>query len=454
MRGIFGALGLFFWAEVQALNLSDKTLLEVWKNPSLAQPANYGAFRHLIEKNNPQVKVHFVVGRANTQFLTVPENLWEETFGFEDFSFADALGRMLCPQSSRNPSPYFRLIVRADDPGDTLLHEYLHYVQNQDPKREVCALYERLEKRKQGGDEKKNDALENEVVSTLWAQQKILKWGPDVLAQLLEKLSRYQPEKSKKFANQTESQVKAYIQDRKTLSTYQVPPYLEREASKVKISHGIALLNSSPLKKSELPLCVKTAETTDPKLSEALGEALARWNQVAKSSLNQEIFQLGCKKPGQKSIFIEANSTAGRSGDGIFKLGFAFQKGEERILVLRQKEFGDFSRMLKGMIRQELWRDSLGHSQGEALKEKLASFEKQKSQEMLLHFFMHELGHLLGLAHNFNDAEKSIMNYSEQTLLSAYDEEALKLIFNGPRGLATHWRPSLEPPGKKNYIGN
>jgi predicted Zn-dependent protease len=67
---------------------------------------------------------------------------------------------------------------------------------------------------------------------------------------------------------------------------------------------------------------------------------------------------------------------------------------------------------------------------------------------MIEQVITHELGHVLGLGHNFNSAEHSVMDYSDysdQVDLSDYDRDALLFVFKPSVKVKHVWVPLLKP---------
>ena len=90
-------------------------------------------------------------------------------------------------------------------------------------------------------------------------------------------------------------------------------------------------------------------------------------------------------------------------------------------------EFGSRSTGLNTALLTKMSREAGGNNP-ETVK-KLAEFKLRKIQTMRDNIIIHELGHLLGLAHNFSEKEKSVMSYNGQTALSDYDKAALKFLY-------------------------
>ena len=101
------------------------------------------------------------------------------------------------PCHRRNTNRKYAIVVRADDPGDTLAHEYLHYVQAHRPQSGVCALYYRLETEASVEDLQENDLLEYEVNRLVYEN---LKLHLTAEAGILEKVQRLSHKNSAQIA--------------------------------------------------------------------------------------------------------------------------------------------------------------------------------------------------------------------------------------------------------------
>lgn len=436
-------------------------------------PDKYAELKALLESRHTNLKIRFVAAKGNPNFTKIAPELWEKTYDFEDFSHAAAFGRTLCPRSARNlNSNEYQIIVQADEPGDTLLHEYLHYLQAQEKESKLCELYARLEKTPTNPqDILANQEKEYEVVRFLYENQKRLAFTLETRAQLLEKIMQYLPVQEKlnkkwqwsalrapQLARETEQVIKDFIAARKTLSPYQIKTATVSSAhnASAKVVKGISLLPQKS--KVLLPFCVST--DANFKALPLLRRALDNWNELSQKTLRKNLFALEDCPPSGRALKVVSDAS-GQNGDGIFKLGQAAKtpKGED-LVVVRTREFQDFENMLRAMIRQELWRaQQSGQGSGSPayveLEQKLESFRQQKIADMGLNFFMHELGHVLGLAHNFNESEGSIMGYSTRTNFSDYDADALRVLFDQAGAVKQIWKSQSKLPAQttKNYVG-
>ena len=164
---------------------------------NLAKPNDlserYQSILENIKTSNPDLEIHFVVGNANPNFITIDQSLWDLDTKLESFSKADALGRLLCPGHPLNSGKKFALVVRADDPGDTLLHEYLHLQQIRSDAT-ICDLYKRLEVNPSPADLRRNIALEYEVIRFILENKKSLPVGMMAEASIIEKILKYSKE--------------------------------------------------------------------------------------------------------------------------------------------------------------------------------------------------------------------------------------------------------------------
>lgn len=202
------------------------------------------------------------------------------------------------------------------------------------------------------------------------------------------------------------------------------------------MDHGIARLRlPKALTKAELPLCVKN-EITDKVWKSVAEEALARWNQLGQAALSHPVFSDSCSNPFLTLVYSE---TSGDERDGAIRFGGLYVRKEPAglVIVLRAKEVREHGVLMDKLIATQL-KDAPSKAKA------LAAFKLQKSQEMGLNLLMHELGHALGLAHNFNEAEASIMDYSTRTKFSKYDEDALRLVFG--EAPQSKWAAKIEAP--------
>lgn len=96
-------------------------------------------------------------------------------------------------------------------------------------------------------------------------------------------------------------------------------------------------------------------------------------------------------------------------------------------IVIRRVELNQFEQTLDALISAQEKKAS------PEIKAKLRAYRSQKLQQMRRNLFLHEIGHILGLSHNFSESEKSIMSYEMLTDLSSYDVAALDFLYTGKK---------------------
>jgi hypothetical protein len=99
---------------------------------------------------------------------------------------------------------------------------------------------------------------------------------------------------------------------------------------------------------------------------------------------------------------------------------------KKTIILIRDKDWKQYQWMLAAMIRKSLAKKS--GAELEAAEGKLRAFEKEKKRKTLENLLLHELGHGIGLGHNF--AVPSVMNYTDETAPTDYDEKSLSCRLN------------------------
>ena len=429
----------------------------------------YGTLSEVLRSMHTDLEIRFVVGAADPKFLTVAPELWSPDYDYESFSKASAFGRTLCPGHPRNKGKNYVIVIRADDPGDTLVHEYLHYLQAKRPASALCALYEKLESSNQPDDLLANSAAEYEVVRFLYENREALRIPLEAKAALLEKLATLQalpnPRTSVLLRNYGWKRIeKAPLQkemasivsdvkkDYKELPDY---AFRSKEGLKAKktpekvktLPSGIAVLDRKPL---SLPLCIEL-QIPSEKWKTVAGDAINFWNEGAQKALGHPAFKTAdC---GKSQVQIVWDMESGRLGDGVLKLGQAYaleSKNPAFRVVLRDKEILSYGRLLAAVSRSKL--ATTPSKDRPDLAAKLASFSDRKLNTIVLNIVMHELGHVLGLAHNFNSGENSIMDYSDHVTLADYDLDALRAVYG--KAAQRKWAAQLTPPQQAAYPGN
>ncbi len=412
---------------------------------------HYKTILEFLKISRPDLEVKFVVGNSNPNFIKIDHSLWDSSGDFEIFSKTDALGRMLCPQQGVNKSKKFLILVRADETGETFFHEYLHFLQaKRDSK--VCEIYKDLDVSSNPTTQIKNSLLEYEVHRLVLANAESLSLDLTAHASVLEKLIRYQKEAAgktkevdnlykwdplepKDLAKNIETIVQNFTRNSHQLKHYE--PQIENlgmdfSESEARIQNGIALLSDKPKFKDSI--CVTNPENWNP---DVLLQALAAWNQAARLvGAKTDLLKIDCDSKPEISLKTDANS--GSLGDGIIKLGAVFktQNSNKQILLIRKLEFDSQENLIRALVHKEKLKKP---SQTSVLNQ----FLVKKLKATKLNFLMHELGHALGLAHNFNSSENSIMNYSNQTELSEYDLDALRFLQIGPQAVQKKWSPKI-----------
>ena len=414
-------------------------------------------YKLIIEKIqglNSDLEIHFVVGNANPNFITIDQSLWDMDTKLESFSKADALGRLLCPGHPLNPGKKFALIVRADDPGDTLLHEYLHLQQIRSDAT-ICDLYKRLEVNPSPADLRRNIALEYEVIRFILENKKSFPVGMMAEASIIEKILKYSKEApeeclavEKTYKWRAVSAASYSLRLLEIMRHYSYPinlslPYqvkdtdLKSEKSDETgfINRGISVFKKHPTPKSIKTFCVFSKNNESQEIIDA---AIKTWNDgVAQVAPGKIAFKSQCQD--NPKIEVRFNDNSGLAGDGIIKLGILFQSTsmDTQIILLRKREIRSQKNLIAALVRKEKIKNP----------EKAAEFEaflRAKTENLALNLVAHELGHALGLAHNFNERENSIMNYSSETKLSDYDLDGLRLLYLGADQVKGHWEPKIK----------
>ena len=102
--------------------------------------------------------------------------------------------------------------------------------------------------------------------------------------------------------------------------------------------------------------------------------------------------------------------------------------------------------MLAALIRRK--------TDSDKKRDAFEKFKNEKIKAVTLNLILYELGHVLGLGHNFNNTESSIMNYSDTTKLSDYDRDALRHRVRGESPPEHTWSPILVPPKNSEFTGS
>ena len=404
----------------------------------------------------PDLGLVFVLGKADERFIAVNHAHWFLDLTYDDFARKDALGRMLCPGHPLNKFGKYLIIRRADATEDTLAHEFLHYLQAKRDEKQ-CGLYDRLEENPTSGDIAENYALEYEVARLLYEKRVELAHSTLSLAAQLEKLLFYRkqiPQLVQKIDVSYEwkalsdealkgqlDEIVKLVGGQKIEGAYGQAAH----AAVTEIKDSFSVLKDISVSVKDIPLCLDFAEK-DSSLKKIVLRAVEVWNQAAKEIIKKEIFRLGCDKA---RIVVRLDEQLGAQGDGIFKFAYVdhgiANSGDSSLtqVVVRKKEFLDYENLLAAIVRKRRLANRTILKDDTALTKKLEEFKNFKLGSIFLHTIIHELGHVIGLGHNFNASEKSVMSYAEALELSTYDKEALAFQFTKKKA-STNWQPSLK----------
>ncbi|MGE3759876.1 MAG: matrixin family metalloprotease, partial [Pseudobdellovibrionaceae bacterium] len=91
-------------------------------------------------------------------------------------------------------------------------------------------------------------------------------------------------------------------------------------------------------------------------------------------------------------------------------------------IILRSPEFFQFENTIDGFVVSK-------SAESPKKVEEFNKWRAEKVGKMRRNVILHELGHLLGLAHNFSKKENSIMGYSDRQDLAEYDKAALRFLY-------------------------
>jgi hypothetical protein len=166
--GSAGTIGicLFLSGHVSARQIGPLKLdnqIKEWIESADDPRTQYGLIAEQLRKKG--LSVEFVVGAANPRFIGIDPSLWSKSFDFDFFSKTQAFGRYFCVGQPEKSVTKPTIVVRADEPGDTLVHEFLHHLQSQRSDT-VCELYQRMAEATavSAQDKLANSILEYEVV--------------------------------------------------------------------------------------------------------------------------------------------------------------------------------------------------------------------------------------------------------------------------------------------------
>lgn len=193
-----------------------------------------------------------------------------------------------------------------------------------------------------------------------------------------------------------------------------------------KISNGISLLTTIPFSRKELPICL-SIQSDLPEIESTINESIFRWNIAGEKVLSTKLFTTDCSKKDARGLILYTKKS-GMPNDNEIKFGEVFLLKDKKLkilLLLRHIEIEDYRRTIEKII-------SKASTSKKLTIEQITRFDSLKTSKIALmkkQVITHELGHLIGLGHNFNPSENSIMNYSDSYELSKYDLDAIAEVF-------------------------
>lgn len=210
------------------------------------------------------------------------------------------------------------------------------------------------------------------------------------------------------------------------------------------IKKGISLLTNYPFSLKDLPLCLKS-KVENTSIQKTISGAIQKWNTAAAKALNKSVFIENCASSHPDVELIFSNDS-GDSADGSIKFGEVFflkGKSPRIILLLRKKELTEFDQLLSKVRDQQIADKKMGVEQKEKFEVAFEKYRASKTEKMIDQIITHEFGHVLGLGHNTNPKEMSVMDYSDQSSLSEYDQAALRYRFIPSLPPTKEWKASL-----------